>query len=576
MRMLGADGPKAAAAKARPIGRLPPAVRLAMSAALVGAFCYLGNLFDATVRFPSIGTAVFYPPYAVVTAALLLSPMRHWWMFLLASSLAHLLVHRFDRPVPWVLLLDTANVARALVAAGGVRWFSAGPLRLDRLRGVTLFLLFPVILAPLVGALLGAGIVTLTEGTGDYELLWQAWTLSNALTALILLPIILVGIARLRRWKRWPTPGRLYEAGILSAALLTVSIVAFGQPDSGLSTLAVRLYAPLPFLLWATVRFGTQGIALSLLTVTGLAIGTAAYGTGPFVTQAPAQNLLSLELFLMGISVPLLTLAALIEERQQQETALRQAQTELARVSRVMTVGELAASISHEVNQPLCALVANAAACRRWLSNVEPDLKEAREAVDEIVRDATRANEVIVRIRTLVKKEAVQYSELDLGVIVQGVVTLLKSEARARGVSLAMDVAAAIPSVSGDRVQLEQVLLNLVLNGMDATAGVVDRPREVRVCSGVGDAGWVEITVRDTGVGFAADEGERLFEPFYSTKAKGMGLGLSITRTIVAGHGGRLWAEPNAGHGATFHVSLPASRKAAEQGAGRYGSAASS
>ena len=169
----------------------------------------------------------------------------------------------------------------------------------------------------------------------------------------------------------------------------------------------MRLYAPLPFLLWATVRFGTQGIALSLLTVTGLAIGTAAYGTGPFVTQSPAQNLLSLELFLMGISVPLLTLAALIEERQQQETALRQAQTELARVSRVMTVGELAASISHEVNQPLCALVANAAACRRWLSNVEPDLKEAREAVDEIVRDATRANEVIVRIRTLVKKEAV-------------------------------------------------------------------------------------------------------------------------------------------------------------------------
>jgi signal transduction histidine kinase len=155
-------------------------------------------------------------------------------------------------------------------------------------------------------------------------------------------------------------------------------------------------------------------------------------------------------------------------------------------------------------------------------------------------------------------------------------VTLLKSEARARGVSLAMEMAAAIPSVSGDRVQLEQVLLNLVLNGMDATAGVVDRPREVRVCSGVGDAGWVEITVRDTGVGFAADEGERLFEPFYSTKAKGMGLGLSITRTIVAGHGGRLWAEPNAGHGATFHVSLPASRKAAEQGAGRYGSAASS
>jgi two-component system, LuxR family, sensor kinase FixL len=211
------------------------------------------------VRFPSIGTAIFYPPYAIVTAALLLSPTRQWWLFLLACSMAHLLVHRFDRAVPWVLLLDTANLTRALVAAGCVRWFSAGPLRFDTLRGMTLFLLFPVTLAPIAGALVGAGIVTLADAAGDYRLLWQAWTLSNALTALILLPIILIGIARLRTWTRRATPGRLYEAGLLSAGLLTVSIVAFGEPDTELSTLAVRLYAPLPFMLWAAVRFGPKG-----------------------------------------------------------------------------------------------------------------------------------------------------------------------------------------------------------------------------------------------------------------------------------------------------------------------------
>jgi signal transduction histidine kinase len=574
--MLAADVAKATAAEPRPIGRLPPAVRLAMSAALVGGFCYLGNLFDATVRFPSIGTAIFYPPYAILTAALLLAPTQHWWLFLLASSLAHLLVHRFDRPVPWVVLLDTANLTRALVAAGGVRWFSAGPLRFDRLRGVMLFLLFPVILAPVAGALVGARIVTLAEGTGDYRLLWQAWALSNALTALILLPIIMIGIARLGTWKRRATPGRLYEAGLLSAGLLAVSVVAFGEPDVGLSTLAVRLYAPLPFLLWAAVRFGTEGIALSLLAVTGLTIGGAAYGTGPFVTQSPTRNVLSLELFLMGISVPLLILAALIEERQQQETALHEAHTELARVSRVLTVGQLAASISHEVNQPLCALAANAAACRRWLNSAEPDLQEAREAADEIVRDATRANEVLVRIRTLLKKDAVEHSELNLGVVVRGVVTLLNGEARARGVSLHMDMADALPSVLGDHVQLEQVLLNLILNGMDATIGVVDRPREVRVGSSVREPGWVEITVRDTGVGFGPDEQERLFEPFYSTKAQGMGLGLSITRTIVDGHGGHLWAERNEEHGATFHVALPARRKVGTLVDDRYGRAASS
>jgi signal transduction histidine kinase len=139
-----------------------------------------------------------------------------------------------------------------------------------------------------------------------------------------------------------------------------------------------------------------------------------------------------------------------------------------------------------------------------------------------------------------------------------------------------MDMAEALPSVLGDRVQLEQVLLNLILNGMDATIGVVDRPREVRVGSFVREPGWVEITVRDTGVGFGPDEQERLFEPFYSTKAEGMGLGLSITRTIVDGHEGHLWAEPNAGHGATFHFALPASRKVATHRDEHSGTAASS
>jgi signal transduction histidine kinase len=439
-----------------------------------------------------------------------------------------------------------------------------------------LFLLFPVILAPVAGALVGAGIVTLAEGTGDYRLLWHAWALSNALTALILLPIILIWIAQIRARKRWATPRRLSEAGLLFTGLLAVGIVAFGERDAGLSTFAARLYAPLPLLLWAAVRFGTVGTALSLLAVASLAIGSAIYGTGPFVSQSPTENLLSLELFLIGISVPLLLLAALIEERQQQETSLQQAHAELARVSRVMTVGELAASISHEVSQPLCALAANAAACRRWLNGAEPDLQEAREAVDEIVRDATRANEVVVRIRTLLRKDAVQHSEVNLGMVVQSVVTLLNGEARARGVSLGMDMAEALPSVLGDRVQLEQVLLNLILNGMDATIGVADRPREVRVGSFVREPGWVEITVRDTGVGFAPDEQERLFEPFYSTKAEGMGLGLSITRTIVDGHEGRLWAEPNAGHGATFHFALPASRKVTTHRDEHSGTAASS
>src|SRR5262249_7574010 len=157
-------------------------------------------------------------------------------------------------------------------------WFGPGPPRFDTLRGVTVFLLFPVILAPVAGGLVGAGVVTLADGAGSYRLVWQAWFLSNALTALVLLPIILIAIAKHRTWRRWATRGRVYEAAVLSAGLLAVCLVALGEPDSGLSTLTLRLYAPLPFMLWAAVRFGTDGIALSLLLVTGVTIGGAISG----------------------------------------------------------------------------------------------------------------------------------------------------------------------------------------------------------------------------------------------------------------------------------------------------------
>jgi PAS domain S-box-containing protein len=245
-----------------------------------------------------------------------------------------------------------------------------------------------------------------------------------------------------------------------------------------------------------------------------------------------------------------------ITARKEGEDALRKAQGELAHVTRVMTMGELAASIAHEVNQPLTAVIANANASLRWLAATTPNLDEAREAVMRIVRDGNRASDVITRIRTLVQKTDPEKARLDINQTVQEVVMLMQNEAVRKGVALRMDLAADVPPVLGDRVQLQQVILNLVMNGVEATSPVADRPRELLVRSRQEEPDHVLVAVRDTGVGIDRQNLERIFDPFYTTKSQGMGIGLAISRSIVEHHGGRLWAVPNDGPGTTFQFTL--------------------
>jgi len=244
-------------------------------------------------------------------------------------------------------------------------------------------------------------------------------------------------------------------------------------------------------------------------------------------------------------------------ERQEAEKALRLAQGELAHVVRVTTMGELAGSIAHEVNQPLTAVVTNANACLRWMAASPPNLSEARDSVTRIVRDADRASEVIRRIRGLLKKAPPRVAPQDLNELIREVVLLLQTSLERNHVEAVLDLTPVAPPVVGDRVQLQQVMLNLVMNGVEAMTHVTDRPRSLVVSSTVTESGQVEARVTDAGTGVAAPDLARLFDPFFTTKPTGMGLGLSVSRSIVEGHGGRLWASNNTGSGATFHFTLP-------------------
>ena len=247
-----------------------------------------------------------------------------------------------------------------------------------------------------------------------------------------------------------------------------------------------------------------------------------------------------------------------ITERRQAEDALREMQAELAHVTRVLTMGELAASIAHEVRQPLTAVVTNGHACLRWLAGDPSNLDEARQAVERMIRAGNQANEVLGRIRTLLKKSLPAKAPVDINEVIHEVVAVARSEAARHRIFPQTQLAAGLPLVLGDRVQLQQVILNLVLNGIDAMTAVSDPSQQLVISSNRYESGKVLVAVKDSGIGLDPQNMDRIFDAFYTTKADGMGMGLSISRSIVESHGGRLWATPNAGKGATFQFTLPA------------------
>jgi signal transduction histidine kinase len=219
-------------------------------------------------------------------------------------------------------------------------------------------------------------------------------------------------------------------------------------------------------------------------------------------------------------------------------------------------MGEMAASIAHEVNQPLSAIVNNGSACLRWLSSDSPNLDEAREAAQDIIREGNRAGEVITRIRAFLRRSDTGKAQLDINQTIRDVVILTRNEAVGKGIALQMELAAGLPAVFGDRVQLQQVILNLVMNGVDAMSLVTDRPRELLISSRQYQSEQALVAVRDSGVGLDGLDLEEIFNAFYTTKPQGMGMGLAISRSIIEDHGGQLWAVPNNGPGATFQFTL--------------------
>jgi PAS domain S-box-containing protein len=241
------------------------------------------------------------------------------------------------------------------------------------------------------------------------------------------------------------------------------------------------------------------------------------------------------------------------KKAEEERERLRRELARLAHLDRVSRIGELTASLAHEIKQPIGAVVTNAEACLRLLDREQPDLLEAREAALEMVKDARRTADIIDRVRLLFQRGSSQLDVVDLNEVIREMAMMLQNEANLHSVSIRTDFAEGLPKVAADRVQLQQVLMNLMLNSIEAMSGTSG---ELGIESHLGEDGQLLISVIDTGVGLPTDA-EQIFNPFYTTKAQGTGLGLAITRSIVEAHGGRIWASRNSGRGATFHFTLP-------------------
>jgi C4-dicarboxylate-specific signal transduction histidine kinase len=244
-------------------------------------------------------------------------------------------------------------------------------------------------------------------------------------------------------------------------------------------------------------------------------------------------------------------------EMRESERRCRELQMELAHANRVATMGQLSASIAHEINQPIAAVIANASAGLRWLGARPPELEQARQAFARIVRDGKRAGEVIAHVRALVKKAPPRRDRSDINEAICEVISLTQGELQRHRVGLQTGLADGLPLVPGDRVQLQQVIVNLIVNAVEAMSGASDGPRELTIASGAVDSNDVFVEVQDTGPGFDPANLDRLFQSFYTTKPEGMGMGLAISRSIVEAHGGCLSAAPNKPRGAVFRLTLP-------------------
>ena len=538
---------------------LKRALVYAAQVAVLAGIYYLAAKLGLAFRFQNSQISVVWPANGVLLAALLLAPRSRWWVILGTTALAHVAAMSLTTPAwRWVWQI-AGNSLFMSAAALLLRRYAGIPLRLESRREVFTYvaisvgvpavfaLVMPSFVRPLLGLdpLYGPGAALLRTA------------LSNVIALLLVTPVLLLWGQRDLRQIGELSGRRLVEALAIMLSLLVVGLVAFGNGPEFAHFPGLLLWF-FPPLVWAAVRLGPRGAVTSVFFVALLSTLGTARQLGPFVLASEAQQVLSLQLFWIAIGPPIMLLAAVIREREQAEDALHEQRNQLAHATRVATAGELSGAIAHELRQPLTSILANSQAAVLLLGQDRPDLEQVREILDDIIRDDRQASDVIARLRLFLKEGQSRFEPLAVETVVRDALALSKSAVELSGVEVQTSIPVGLPRVWGDPVQLLQVMVNLVVNGCESMHLTPASARRLELCAVPADGEHVELLVTDQGTGLPNGGADRVFDPFFTTKEHGLGLGLSIGRSIVTAHGGRLWGENNTtDQGATFHLVLP-------------------
>ena len=529
--------------------------------AVVFAGYYAGARLGLALTFLPLPISVLWPPNAIVLGALLLLPVSAWWVVVLAALPAHLLSELHEGiPAGMVLSWYASNMSEALIGASLVRGLHRGAPALSTLRGMVIFI-GAASVAAVASSFLDSALVKI-NGWGDvpYWELWRRRVFSNIAASLVIAPVVVAwgrgGWSLLHKRRR----GELVEAGLLAAGLVAVVALGFSVDSAWVSPCA-----PLPFLLWAALRFGMRGATAAFAAIAVAAIWGAGHGIGAFASGTPLSTTHSVQIFLMSVGSVLLCLAAASEERQRAQQALDVLRYRLNHASRLAVMGEMAASIAHEVSQPMSAILGNVETAQALLQAGSLDERKLRPILEDIREDDLRAVDIVRHIRDLARHRPPEIREFDLSEQVRAVLSLGAPLARHRGIALDNRCDERL-MVRGDPIHVQQVLANLVLNAMDAmdTTRAEDRHLEVEARL---DGATARVCVRDRGHGIPASQLEQVFESFFTTKQEGTGLGLSISRSLVTAQGGRIWAENNPGGGATVSFTMPLAHPGAKASA---------
>lgn len=521
----------------------------------------LAYLFSAIVgealAFPSAPVSALWAPNAILFAALLLAPVNRWWIYLAAILPGHVLAQVSDAPASQIVIQYIVNSAEAMISAAALLRFESEPRRLGQLSAMTNLVLIGGIAAPLITSVAMAMAFVPLGLTDDFWLTVVARTSTNTFATITLVPLIIH--FALRSERGWPAPNRrkLIEACFIGVCLAIVCVYVFVWPGVYDERAPALLYAPLPLLIWATVRYEIAGVCASVLLLGAFATWGVVAELGPFVVHSPVRNALTTVLFLNVICIPLLMLAAVLQERKAAFAEAARRDQQLAHLSRVATVGEISGAVAHEIRQPLASMLANAEAASALLASGEMDVENVEPIIADIIADNRRAAQVIKRMQSMLRYSQTDRRPEQLNELVTETLALSRSDLLRRQVVAVQSLDNELPRVAADRVQIQQVILNLIVNACDAMEGIAPDQRRLWIGTAMHPTLGVELSVRDSGPGIEQSMLERVFDSFVSTKPSGLGLGLSISQKIVVSHGGRLWAERSPAGGAIFRLTLP-------------------